>query len=207
MQLYSEEKDWAEARRGRAQARLQGRGHEAEGQVPAHRRHRELRGRWATSTRPAQFYDQVLELDPTLDKALDEAIELRGDKGDHEGVERLLKVELERATEQSDTSKMLETFDQLGRALQGQARLDGRGHRRLRGGADARPRQRRAERAARQALRERPGAVPRQGRRGAGADPASATRTSPTRTSCSASSTPRPSAPTPPCASARRSPA
>ncbi len=56
----------------------------------------------------------MLELDPTLDKALTEAIELRGDKGDHEGVERLLKVELERASDRTDTPKVLESFDKLG---------------------------------------------------------------------------------------------
>jgi tetratricopeptide (TPR) repeat protein len=60
------------------------------------------------------FYDQVLELDPSLDKALAEAIEIRRDRGDHEGVERYLKVELERATDAGDTAKMLETFEKLG---------------------------------------------------------------------------------------------
>jgi hypothetical protein len=62
----------------------------------------------------AQFYDQVLELDPTLDKALTEAIDVHGGKGDHEGVEKLLKVELERATDKGDVPKMLESFDRLG---------------------------------------------------------------------------------------------
>src|SRR5262249_38674094 len=33
---------------------------------------------------------------------------------DHEGVEKLLKVDLERATEKNDVAKMLETFDRLG---------------------------------------------------------------------------------------------
>ncbi|HZF55627.1 MAG TPA: tetratricopeptide repeat protein [Polyangiaceae bacterium] len=60
-----------------------------------------------------EFYDQVLELDPTLDRPLAEAIELRTEKGDHEGVERLLQVELERATESNDTAKMLQTFEKL----------------------------------------------------------------------------------------------
>lgn len=64
--------------------------------------------------RAVAFYDEVLELDPTLTKALEEAIDLRGDKGDHEGVERLLQVQLERATEAGDNQKMLETFDKLG---------------------------------------------------------------------------------------------
>ncbi|MFO0757627.1 MAG: tetratricopeptide repeat protein [Byssovorax sp.] len=61
-----------------------------------------------------QLYDQVLELDPSLDRALAEAIEIHNDKGDHEGVERLLKVELERANEKGDNAKMLETFEKLG---------------------------------------------------------------------------------------------
>jgi tetratricopeptide (TPR) repeat protein len=60
------------------------------------------------------YYDQVLELDPTLDKALAEAIDIRRAKGDNEGVERLLRVELERATEADDAAKMLATFDKLG---------------------------------------------------------------------------------------------
>ncbi|XXX82260.1 tetratricopeptide repeat protein [Sorangium sp. So ce134] len=64
--------------------------------------------------RAARFYDEVLELDPSLTRALAEAIELRAEKGDHEEVERLLKVELDRATEENDTAKMLETFDRLG---------------------------------------------------------------------------------------------
>ncbi|WP_437738100.1 protein kinase domain-containing protein [Sorangium sp. So ce1335] len=64
--------------------------------------------------RAARFYDEVLELDPSLTRALAEAIEIRGEKGDHEDVERLLKVELDRATEENDTAKMLETFDRLG---------------------------------------------------------------------------------------------
>lgn len=60
------------------------------------------------------LYDQVLELDPSLDRALTEAIEIHGDKNDHEGVERLLKVELERATDRGDNDKLLETFEKLG---------------------------------------------------------------------------------------------
>jgi len=62
----------------------------------------------------AEFYDQVLELDPSLEKALAEAIEIRSDKNDHEDVERLLKVQLEGATEKGDADKMLATFERLG---------------------------------------------------------------------------------------------
>ncbi len=61
-----------------------------------------------------EFLDKVLELDPSNDKALDEALKLRRDKEDFEGVEKMLKVRLERATERSDRDTILKTFDELG---------------------------------------------------------------------------------------------
>jgi tetratricopeptide (TPR) repeat protein len=64
--------------------------------------------------RAATFFDEVLELDPTLEKALKEAIDIRRDKGDHEGLERLLKVQLEQAHERADSEKMLAMFEALG---------------------------------------------------------------------------------------------
>jgi tetratricopeptide (TPR) repeat protein/tRNA A-37 threonylcarbamoyl transferase component Bud32 len=64
--------------------------------------------------RALEFYEQVLALDPGMDKALSEAIELTRDKGDHEGVERLLRRKLERATEAKDHETMLVTFTALG---------------------------------------------------------------------------------------------
>ncbi len=113
MQLYSEEKDWSKLVEivlklaskvddARQKAKYL---HTAA--IVTWRQMGDLEGAGA-------FYDQVLELDPTLDKALAEAIEIRRDRGDHEGVERYLKVELERATDNGDTAKMLETFEKLG---------------------------------------------------------------------------------------------
>jgi tetratricopeptide (TPR) repeat protein len=62
-----------------------------------------------------EFLDKVLELDPEMGAALTESLELRQKKGDHEGVEKLLKVRLERATEKEDRETVLTTFDALGK--------------------------------------------------------------------------------------------
>jgi tetratricopeptide (TPR) repeat protein len=64
--------------------------------------------------RALELYQKVLELDPKADKALNEAIELRKEKSDHEGVERLLQRKLEAATAEKDKQTMLETFSELG---------------------------------------------------------------------------------------------
>jgi serine/threonine protein kinase/lipopolysaccharide biosynthesis regulator YciM len=64
--------------------------------------------------RAVEFYEQVLELDPGMDKALDEAIELQTDRGENRGVEALLKRKLERVTATKDEKAMLETFSALG---------------------------------------------------------------------------------------------
>ncbi len=64
--------------------------------------------------RALELYQKVLELDTKADKALNEAIELRREKGDHEGVERLLQRKLEAATAEKDKPTMLETFSELG---------------------------------------------------------------------------------------------
>lgn len=61
----------------------------------------------------SRFYDDVMMLDPENEKAFAEAIEVRTKRGDHEGLETLLKVDLERASERGDTAKMLATFDSL----------------------------------------------------------------------------------------------
>ena len=64
--------------------------------------------------RALELYAKVLELDPKAEKALDEAIELRKEKGDYDGVERLLQRKLEAATAEKDRKNMLETFAELG---------------------------------------------------------------------------------------------
>ncbi len=63
-------------------------------------------------------YDRVLELDPSMDRALDEATALRRERGDHLGVERLLKTRLDRASAAGDRDKMLATFTALGELYQ-----------------------------------------------------------------------------------------
>jgi tetratricopeptide (TPR) repeat protein/tRNA A-37 threonylcarbamoyl transferase component Bud32 len=60
------------------------------------------------------FYERALEFDPTLTKAIDELVILRGQVGDSEGVERLLKTQLELAKEAQDRGKIVEILDQLG---------------------------------------------------------------------------------------------
>jgi tetratricopeptide (TPR) repeat protein len=113
MQLYSEEKDWSKL----VEVVIKLAGKVEDKKQKAKYLHTAAIVSWRQMgdlDKAAQFYDQVLELDPSLEKALGEAIEIRGDKGDHEGVEKLLKIELERATERNDTPKMLETFDRLG---------------------------------------------------------------------------------------------
>ena len=59
------------------------------------------------------YYERALELDPTLDRALEEAVELRKQKGDYRGVETLLKLKLEHANDANDQAKMLEAFEEL----------------------------------------------------------------------------------------------
>ncbi|MGK3993706.1 protein kinase domain-containing protein [Sorangium sp. So ce1024] len=113
MQLYSEEKDWSKLIDIvlKLAAKIDDRRQKAKylhtAAIVSARQLGDL-------DRAARFYDEVLELDPSLTRALAEAIEVRGEKGDHEDVERLLKIELDRATEENDTAKMLETFDRLG---------------------------------------------------------------------------------------------
>ncbi len=113
MQLYSEEKDWSKL----VEVVMKLASKVEDKKQKAKYLHTAAIVSWRQMgdlDKAAQFYDQVLELDPSLDKALAEAIEIRGDKGDHEGVEKLLKVDLERASDKGDTPKMLETLDRLG---------------------------------------------------------------------------------------------
>ena len=61
-----------------------------------------------------ELYEQVIELDPTITKSLNEAIELLRTKGDLNGVERLLRRKLETAIGDNDTSAQLEAWNNLG---------------------------------------------------------------------------------------------
>jgi tetratricopeptide (TPR) repeat protein len=65
------------------------------------------------SARALEFYAQVLELDPSFDKALQESIELYKDKKNGKQVERLLKQRLDVATKAEDKPAMTAVFDQL----------------------------------------------------------------------------------------------
>ena len=61
------------------------------------------------------LYEQVIELDPKITKALNEAIELRRSKGDLSGVDRLLRRKLEIAIEADDTASQLDVWINLGK--------------------------------------------------------------------------------------------
>jgi tetratricopeptide (TPR) repeat protein len=61
-----------------------------------------------------EFYDQVLDLDPGFERAMNEAADLYSDRGDHAGVERLLQKMLERAHKNDDQQAMLSAFTRLG---------------------------------------------------------------------------------------------
>ncbi|MEO8798361.1 MAG: hypothetical protein ABI551_10780, partial [Polyangiaceae bacterium] len=117
MQLYSEEKDWAklievvlrladfvEDKKQRAKYM-----HTAAAVAARQLGERNL---------AIEYYDRALELDPTLGKALEEAIELRRNKHDHDGVERLLKMQLDQAKDAQDREKLREILDQLGELYQ-----------------------------------------------------------------------------------------
>lgn len=64
------------------------------------------------------FYARALDFDPTLTKALDEAIELHRQKGKHDEVESLLKKQLEHAKVAQDREKIVSVLDQLGEVYQ-----------------------------------------------------------------------------------------
>jgi tetratricopeptide (TPR) repeat protein len=113
MQLYSEEKDWS--RLVEVVLKLASMVSDAKQKAKYMHTAAIVAGRqMGEPSKAAAFYDEVLELDPSLDKALSEAIEVRAELGDHEGVERLLKLQLDQATDAGDRDKMLSTFDKLG---------------------------------------------------------------------------------------------
>ena len=64
------------------------------------------------------YYDRAIEFDPTLSKAVDEALELAKQKGDHDGVEKYLNVQLEQAKQAQDRVAIPRILDQLGALYQ-----------------------------------------------------------------------------------------
>ena len=112
MQLYSEEKDWAKL--VEIVLRL------ADFVEDPKQRAKYMHTAAIVSSRQLgevdqalDFYDRALEFDPSLTKALEEAIDLRRTKGDHAGVERLLKVQIEQAKDANDRVKLTLVLDQL----------------------------------------------------------------------------------------------
>ncbi len=64
------------------------------------------------------FYKRALELEPSNDKALNEAIELYRQKGRHDEVEHLLKTQLDQAKVAQDRDKIVRVLDKLGELYQ-----------------------------------------------------------------------------------------
>jgi tetratricopeptide (TPR) repeat protein len=113
MQLYSEDKDWAKL--VETVLRL------AEFVPDEKQRAKYLHTAAMVSARELgevdealEYYELAIELDPLLDKAIDEAIELKRTRGDHAGVEKLLNQQIERAKEHNDRDKLIRVLDQLG---------------------------------------------------------------------------------------------
>ena len=65
-----------------------------------------------------EFYKKALELEPSNDKALNEAIELYRTKGQNDEVERLLKTQLDQAKVAQDRDKIVNVLDKLGELYQ-----------------------------------------------------------------------------------------
>jgi tetratricopeptide (TPR) repeat protein/tRNA A-37 threonylcarbamoyl transferase component Bud32 len=113
MQLYSEEKDWAKL--VEVVLRL------ADFVEDPKQRAKYMHTAAIVSSRQLgeieqalTFYERALEFDPALTRAMEEAIELRREKSDHDGVERLLKMQLEHAKQTQDRAKIVVVLDQLG---------------------------------------------------------------------------------------------
>ncbi|MEO7092214.1 MAG: hypothetical protein ABI175_03115, partial [Polyangiales bacterium] len=62
----------------------------------------------------ASLYERVVDADPSNDKALAEAIKLRGEQGDHAAQQHLLETKLERAKVAQDKAVQIEALDALG---------------------------------------------------------------------------------------------
>ena len=112
MQLYSEEKDWAKL--VEVVLRL------ADFVDDPKQRAKYMQTAAIVSARQMGdvdtalvYFDRALEADPTLTKAIEEALDLRRQKGDHDGVERMLKLQLDRAKDAQDRARIPQILDQL----------------------------------------------------------------------------------------------
>jgi tetratricopeptide (TPR) repeat protein len=66
--------------------------------------------------RAIEYFDQVMQLDPDSEKALLESIEIRAQKGDHEGLVEYLNIALERAEKAGDRERQVELLERLATA-------------------------------------------------------------------------------------------
>jgi tetratricopeptide (TPR) repeat protein/tRNA A-37 threonylcarbamoyl transferase component Bud32 len=113
MQLYSEEKDWAKL----VEVVLRLADFVEDSRQRAKYMHTAaiVTSRQLGETEQAlAYYERALEFDPALVKAAEEAIELRSQLGDSEGVERLLKMQLDQAKQTQDRPKIVLVLDRLG---------------------------------------------------------------------------------------------
>jgi len=117
MELFSEEKDWASLVEvvlrlaGFVEDPKQRAKYMQTAAIVTARQLGELR-------RALEYYDRALEFDPTFVRAREEAIELCRQAGDHAGVERLLKDQLDQAKRMQDRELMVRVLDDLGELYQ-----------------------------------------------------------------------------------------
>ncbi|MGO9833902.1 MAG: protein kinase domain-containing protein [Polyangiaceae bacterium] len=117
MQLYSEEKDWAKL--VEVVLRLADFVEDPKQRAKYMHTAAIVASRQLGETGQAlAFYERALEFDPGLTKAAEEAIDLRQQMGDSEGVERLLKMQLEQAKQTQDRAKIVVVLDRLGELYQ-----------------------------------------------------------------------------------------
>lgn len=112
MKLYSEEKDWGKL--VEVVTKL------AEGVEDPKQKAKYVHTAAVVSARQigdldkaAQFLDQVLELDPDNAKALKEAIDVREQKGDWDGVVEFVNIDLDRAEKAGQRDKVIQHIERL----------------------------------------------------------------------------------------------
>jgi tetratricopeptide (TPR) repeat protein len=117
MELFSEEKDWASL--VEVVLRLAGFVEDPKQRAKYMHTAAMVSARQLGDVRRAlEYYDRTLEFDPAFFRARDEAIDLRRQAGDHEGVERLLKEQLDLAKRTQDRELMVRVLDGLGELYQ-----------------------------------------------------------------------------------------
>jgi tetratricopeptide (TPR) repeat protein/predicted Ser/Thr protein kinase len=113
MQLYSEEKDWAKL--VDVVLRLADFVEDPKQRAKYMHTAATIASRQLTKVDQALgFYERAIEFDPSLTKAIDEALELYRQKADHASVKRLLNMQLEHAKTSGDRAKIVKVLDALG---------------------------------------------------------------------------------------------